>query len=220
MPDKPRQFMTDDEKSRSEIQKRNDENQRLAWDRQRDLDEARKRREEMQAEMLAQTRADFNIGAEEGKKLFGNYDPAIIADIMQRRKSALQGFSPEEMSAMRSQNVKMIDRTQQAQSRLLGQRQAQAGVRGATATAQQQTLSKDALTNRKDLERELFLQNMAEKRGALERLDTAQARERGGIMATQAGFASLGASQRNASLQAEAAKEYGEKQMQAANQGK
>ena len=134
-----------------------------------------------------------------------------IADVIERRRAGLQGFSREELNALRAQRAQEIARGEQTALRQLRGAQAQAGVRGGLAGAQQAALIQQGQQQRAQAEQELFLRGEQAKReglgsfeqslvGAREREQQRQAfnigqqqRERFGQLATELGFAGLGA---------------------------
>lgn len=184
-----------------------------------------------QAQLLAQNRAgrdaDLAQGRKRGEEIFGNdalgrvnaEKSAEIADILNRRKAQLEGYTPEEQQAMREQNMKSIVQGQQAGARDLQRQQARSGVRGALASNQQQSLQAGNQAQLADQERQLFLSQIAEKRGALDKFEGSQrdtekdiltrqqfnldqkAREKLGALTTEMGMGSLGAAERASVMQ-------------------
>jgi hypothetical protein len=174
---------------------------------------------------------DLAEGRKRGEELFGKGSlsdiegrrASEIADIIERRKKEASGFSPEEQEAMKSGAVQNIQQATQANLRQLRGIQGAQGIRGGLAAAQQaQALQKgqEALAG---AERDLFLQNIAQRRAGTEALEksiqAARAEELGAAraekqaqLATELGFASLGAAERGAVMQ----KLVGEAQAQAA----
>lgn len=94
-----------------------------------------------------------------------------IAEILAQRKAQLQGYTPEEQQAMREQNTAEIYRNQSAGARDLARQQARSGVRGALGAAQQSAFQQATQAQLADQERQLFLSNIAEKRGALDKFE-------------------------------------------------
>jgi hypothetical protein len=184
-----------------------------------------------QAQLLATTKANRDVdlaqGRKRGEEIFGNdalgrinaEKSTEIADILNRRKAQLEGYTPEEQQAMREQNMKSIIQGQQAGARDLQRQQARSGVRGALASNQQQSLQAGNQAQLADQERQLFLSQIAEKRGALDKFEGSQrateqdilgrqqfnldqrAREKLGALTTEMGMGSLGAAERASVMQ-------------------
>lgn len=89
-------------------------------------------------------------------------------DYLNRMKSMMAGYSAPEYQAMREQAQRGIDT--QYQTGLAQQRvsQARGGVRGASATAQQQNLDRLRLGQQQQLEQDLFVRGADEMRRATE----------------------------------------------------
>lgn len=171
---------------------------------------------------------DLAEGRQRGQELFGQgtlgtrAQPAIsndLQDVLNRRRSALAGFSSPEQAAMRAQALGQIGREGQTQLRSLRGQQAASGVRGATAGAQQMALQKNLQKQQAETERDLFLQNLAERNnnlGAFEKTlgeeQNRAEREKLGQISTEMGFGQLGAAERAAAAQ----QAIGEQQAQAA----
>lgn len=144
---------------------------------------------------------------------------ADTADIIARRKENLKGFSQEEQNAMKEGALKTLDQNAQTSARQLALQQARSGVRGATAAAQSASLQKGLAGAKADQERELFLQNVNQKRAALDALEGStgrteadelgrqqfnigqQNKETYGKLSTEMGFGSLGAGERAAIME-------------------
>lgn len=92
---------------------------------------------------------------------------ADTQQIIDLRKANLAGFSPEEINAMRAQEVSQMGRAQSTALRQLRGAQAQAGLRGGAAAAQQANILAQSQAARANVERDLFLQNIAQRRAAL-----------------------------------------------------
>lgn len=158
-----------------------------------------------------------------GKQALGRVDEArsaSMADILARRQANLEGFTADEQGAMRDQNMKQILAGQQAGVRDLARQQARSGVRGGLASAQQGAMQMAGQGQLADQERQLFLENIAQKRGALDQFEQSQtgaeatelskkqynqsqaAKELMGKLSTELGFGSLGASDRASAMQA------------------
>jgi hypothetical protein len=179
------------------------------------------------AKFSAGRAADMAAGQARGETLFGGNAlgrlnegrSADVSDILARRQANLAGFTPEEQGAMRDQNMKSILQSQQAGSRDLARQQARSGVRGGLASAQQGAMQMAGQGQLADQERQLFLENIAQKRGALDQFEQSQtgaeATERGlqqynqaqaakellGKLSTEMGYGSLGSADRAAAMQ-------------------
>lgn len=175
----------------------------------------------------AQREADLAAGRARGEELFGNealgrvgaQRSADIAEILAQRKAQLGGFTPEEQQAMREQNLGAVMQGQQAGARDLARQQARSGVRGALGAAQQAAFQQATQQQLANQERDLFLANIAEKRGALDKLEGStrateqdelgrqqfnlgqQGKELAGKLTTEFGYGGLGAQDRAAVLQ-------------------
>ena len=92
-----------------------------------------------------------------------------MADIMQRRKQALEGMDAKEIEGLRSSMTQQQQaQAQQAQSRMSGQL---GGARGGRAAMQQQNLMSQAMAGRMGIERDIMLQNEQVKREALDKYE-------------------------------------------------
>jgi len=118
-----------------------------------------------------------------------------IADIVARRRAQLGGFSPEEQQALREQTLGAIGGTEQTALRQLRGVLGAQGVRGGLAAAQQADVITQAQQARTQLERDVFLQQIAERRralGAFEQTVTgAEAGEFGREQTAQAAFEAI-----------------------------
>lgn len=206
--------------------------------RQAALFEAQERR--LQNQYRAARDADLARGKQRGEQIFGNQalgriDDARskeIQDILSARKSNLSGFSTEEQQAMRDQNLAAILQGQKAGARDLARQQARAGVRGSIAGAQQQALQTATQGQLADQERQLFLNQIAERRSALDKFEGSQTaaeqselgrkqfnlsqanKELLGKLSTEMGYGGLGAAERASAVQSV----VGDKQLAAAKE--
>lgn len=179
------------------------------------------------AQYAAARNKDLAAGRDRGEQIFGQealgrvneQRSADVADIMNRRKEQLGGFTAEEQGAMRDNNMKAILQSQQAGSRDLARNQARSGVRGGLATAQQGAFAQQGQGQLADQERQLFLANAAERRGALDKFEQSTAgaesadlarqqynqaqksKELLGKLSTEFGYGSLGSAERTAAMQ-------------------
>ncbi len=185
----------------------NDENQK----RQLQLDQARREREK-----------DLGEGRKRGEELFGDGSLGRTSkEVMDRRLREAEGFTAEEMNAMRDQNLSTINSASGANIRAARINQAAQGIRGGQAVAQIQKMKNEQGAQIAQNERELFLKNIDARRTGLESLDKAQGydremanREKLARITTEMGYGSLGSADRGAVLQGI----IGEKQAQAAAQ--
>jgi predicted transposase YdaD len=151
-----------------------------------------------------------------------------MADILERRKKQLEGYSSEENTALREAATRAAQRQQLAQERALRGQQAASGVTGGLKLAQQRAFQTDALKARQEAEKNLFLQNIAERQRALgayegsltgaEETETSRyGRRQAAKLATEMGYGQLAAAERGGATQAV----VGEMQAaSAANQGR
>lgn len=162
-------------------------------------------------------------GAEEfGDGSLGRVDEGRskdIADIIERRKAESNGFSDEEQNAFREKNQVDLNQSLAGKMRALKVAQAQSGVRGGLATAQQASAVKDANAANVANERELFLKNIDARRQGLANYETSVGgaekgelertmynqgqvnKEKLGRLGTEFGYGSLGSGERAALFQ-------------------
>ena len=166
---------------------------------------------------------DIIKGAQFGEAVLGEgglgraADNADIQAGMAALREQAQGFSSGEALARREQAVEGLNTAQEGQRRRLQAQLARAGVRGGVAGNQLLQQSADAMSQRSNLERDLFLagedarrtgtQNLLTGAGELQRFDLSQAAaEKNIVLQSGLGFAQLGAAERGAQLQADASK--------------
>lgn len=194
-------------------------------------------REESYNRMIAQSRQerekDLAAGRARGEELFGKtfYSQSRdersgdIADVLARRKEALSGLSSEENTAARESMALNLGRQQQGALRNLRASQATAGLTGGVAAAQNQQLLNQGAQQRADVERQLFLENIAQKQNALNAYEgstrSAETEEIGrygsrqvGKLGSELGMAQLGTAERAGVAQ----QALGEAQLSAAQQ--
>lgn len=152
---------------------------------------------------------DLAEGRARGEELFaegsmGRYS----ADVLDRLKKGAEGFTPEEMNAMREQNLSTVNQGNQAASRALKIQQALSGIRGSQATAQAAKLKAEQGGVNAANERELFLKNIDARRSGLASLQEAERygneqgnREKSARLTTELGYGSLGSADRGAVMQ-------------------
>lgn len=99
-----------------------------------------------------------------------SYSPELMARI----NAESQGYTPEELSAMRDQNISTINSNSTANLRALRGSQAANGVRGAQAVAQEGKLRNDQQSMLAQNERDLFLKNIEARRTGTSNLQNAQ----------------------------------------------
>ena len=115
------------------------------------------------------------LGAEFEEGALGRLDAGRTADISQvieGRRAALGGLAAPEAQALRERAVQGIQRGTQTALRQLRGQQAGAGVRGASATAQQAQVLGAGQQAQANVERDLFLQNIQAKREGLSAFET------------------------------------------------
>jgi hypothetical protein len=156
---------------------------------------------------------DMAKGRARGQELFGEGKlgrinaerSADISDVIARRKSMLEGYTPEEKNAMRDENIRSMQRQTEGQARSLRGAQAASGVRGATASAQNVQLAKGQQDQSRQMERDLFLKNADARRAALGAFEQSAT----GAEATETSKQQYNIGQKNAELQAQLATEFG-----------
>lgn len=182
-------------------------------------DENAKRQQQLDQSRTERAR-DLEEGRVRGEQLFGEGSLGrTSAEVMARRQAEAQGFSPQEMNAMREQNLSTINSANQGNIRQARIQQAAQGIRGGQAVAQLNKMRNEQGGQIAGSERELFLKNIDARRMGLESLDKAQssdrdmaAREKVSRIATEMGYGSLGSADRGAVMQSL----IGEKQADAA----
>lgn len=95
-----------------------------------------------------------------------------MADIVARRRAALEGMAAPEAQVLRQQALQQIGRGEESALRRLRGVQAAQGLRGGTAAAQQVQLLAQGQAARTQAEQELFLQDLAQKKAALGAFET------------------------------------------------
>ena len=190
-----------------QARRQEEERQRAAAQRQQELlDQARKGREE-----------DLAAGRARGQELFGQGSLGTrtqdeisgdFADIIARRKAALDGLTPEERNALESQALAGINQATQTQLRQLRGIQGAQGLRGGIASAQQAQALQQGQQAAAEAQRDIFLQNIGARRQALSDLENTigseqqrAQQEKFGQLSTEFGFAGLGAAERGAVAQ-------------------
>lgn len=174
----------------------------------------------------AEARAALKRDIATGKELFGGdfkegnlgrlstERSAEMADIIARKKAGLEGFSSEEAQALRERGGQEITRSTQTALRQLRGLQGASGVRGASAVAGQAGILQAGQAAKANVERDLFIQNINQKRQALGDLESSvsgqealsrqaeifnigqKSKEIAGRQASGLGFAALGATER------------------------
>ena len=135
----------------------------------------KKRTDELIAQNLAAREADLAKGRARGQELFGEGSlgrvgserSADIQDVIARRRANLEGFTPEEKSAMEAEAIGGIGQSSQTALRQLRGVQGAQGLRGGTAAAQQVGVLQNAANQEALARRDLFLKNMGAKREGL-----------------------------------------------------
>jgi hypothetical protein len=176
--------------------------------------------------LRGQREADIARGEERGQKLFGagslgrlddtRYQAGIERSLVDRLNQAQMGLQAPEYQAQREQAMLGMQQGQQEQLRALRGLQARSGVRGGLAGAQQAQLLNQAQAARANVERDLMVQNIAQKQAAQQSLEnllqsqqqakTAQQqfnlqqaqREKMGQLTSMMGEAQLGGAERGA----------------------
>lgn len=184
---------------------------------------------------------DMIRGAERGRELFGDgslsqVDPSRrsgdMSEIIAARQDAMRnGMGADAFQAAREARLGGLQRSEQSQARQLRASQAAQGVTGPMAQAQSMALLGQQQDARQGAERQLLLDNVAQKTQALglaeqsiasaEGTEKAEMKgERMGQLTTMMGEAALGAQERGAAIQSEAAKAYASAAAQQSGGGK
>jgi hypothetical protein len=185
------------------------------------------RYESLTAAEKAQREKDMAEGRARGEKEFGEGSlgrvdqerAAEVADLIEKRKARLSGYTPEEMNAQRDQLNEGTNRDMATGLRALRSAQGAAGVRGGMAGAQAGRVVTEANNARSKTERDLYVNQIAERSRALDNLEKTvgaartdelerqkfnigQAnKEKYGRLGTEFGYASLGSAERSAVMQ-------------------
>ena len=156
---------------------------------------------------------DFEEGMKRGKEFLGEgtlgrlgTDPTI-QQALELQRQRLGGLTGAEMQAQRDVAGAGINRATELARRRLASAQAQAGLRGATASQQQADILRSGIEQQAGLERQLLLGQRAAQGQAIQdvlsqgaktrQFDLSQAaRERFGQLQTALGFQQLGVSER------------------------
>lgn len=93
------------------------------------------------------------------------------ADVMARRKNALEGLNSSENTALRERASLGLDRGAMAQFDALARAQSGGGMGAGTAFAQRRAIERDALTAKGQMEQDLLLKNVDIKNQALNQYD-------------------------------------------------
>lgn len=174
-----------------------------------------------QAAILGKTRAgreeDLAAGRARGQELFAagslgtraaGETKADLMDILAKRKAAAEGFTGQEQTALKEQALGAAQRQQAGAMRSLRAGQAASGVRGGLAGAQVNRALQEQGQQRAGIERDLMLQNLANRQqnlGAFEQTVQSelgrQQQEKFGQLGTEMGYAQLGSTERAAAAQ-------------------
>lgn len=177
------------------------------------LKSARKARGEDLAEGRKRGEAEFGEGS------LGRVDAqraAEISDVLARRQQQLQGYTPEEQNALKSQALGGVQKAQQlAQRQLMGQL-GQSGLRGGARGGALGQLAQQGLQQQAQVGQNLFTNQINQRRDALNQyqgaLQGARAdelarqqfnigqtgKEKLGRLQTEMGFGQLGLGERSA----------------------
>ncbi|MHA2064492.1 MAG: hypothetical protein ACXABY_08940 [Candidatus Thorarchaeota archaeon] len=147
-----------------------------------------------------QRQEDLTRGRERASEVFADVQAGDIEDIISRRREQLAGLTPEEQQALEQQGIGGIQQAEQGALRQLRGAQGAAGVRGAQAGAQQADILSQGVEARGDLQRDILIQDISQRRTALDQLEKSLTGERTGAQARELGEASLGASDRGAAI--------------------
>jgi hypothetical protein len=179
-------------------------------------DQTKKYRDQDLAEGRARGEKEF---ADESLGRVDANRSAEIGDLIAQRKARLSGYSPEEENALHDQATNELNRNTQTTVRQLRGVLNQSGVKGGAAGAQVAKVYSDADRVKGGLERDLYVQKIAERKGALDSLEktlgtaksdelerqkyniSQQNKEKFGRLGTEFGYASLGSGERASIMQ-------------------
>jgi hypothetical protein len=156
--------------------------------------------------------AEAVVGQGDLGRMSESQDVSTAMDLIRQQA---QGYSQGESLARREQAVEGLNTAQEQQRRRLQAALARAGVRGGVAGAQLGQQAADSMSQRANLERDLFLageqakragaQNLFNTASEVQRFDLGQAaKEKNIALQGGLGFAQLGAAERSAQMSSEA----------------
>lgn len=158
-----------------------------------------------------QREQDLAAGRKRGEEVFsdgalGRLDETIMNA---RKQQAEQGFTGNEMNALRDQNLASLNQQNAGAARNARIQAAAEGVRGGRAVAMNNRMLGEQSAAAANSERELFLKGIESRRQGLTDLEAAQKynqeqknRELQGRLTTELGYGGLGAAERGAAIQA------------------
>ena len=165
---------------------------------QKKLDQSRGEREK-----------DLAAGVARGKEIFADGSLGRLAE----------GYSNEEMNAMRDNNLGTINAGGKANLRALRIQQAAQGVRGGQATAQVARAKADQQGQLIGSERDLFLKNIDARRDSQKYNIDQVGREKQAQLTTELGYGALGSADRGAVMQTIVGEKQAEASKNAGNGG-
>lgn len=150
-----------------------------------------------------QRTADIAEGMAEGRRLF--YDDPDMQDIRSRRKDLAEGYSGQELGALRGIARGEIAGARKGYLQNLAGNIGRAGVGGARAAAMRAGADRGFQRNIADAERKMLLDSAQMKRQGTADYQDFLMRQRFGQLGTGLGYGQLGVSDRGAVAQAQAA---------------
>lgn len=177
----------------------------------------RRRIKQASSDARKEMKKDFQAGAELGQEILGDglgriKDDEGVKSVRDMLRKQAGGMSEAETNAQREAGLRQVQGQQQAASRQLSASLSRSGVKGGAAGQQQVELAAQGLQARRDLERDLFIQqknlerqgtaNLAQFEVKTTEFDLAQAaKEKNIMLQTQLASAQLGSNERSAITQ-------------------
>lgn len=145
------------------------------------------------AKNAAARQAAMAEGRKRGSELFGEgalgretqAHADLSADILARRKAALAGLDSAENQVLKERGVQDVNQGLQTNLRALRASQGNSGVRGAAAQAGALAAAKQAQDAKKNLARDMVLENVRQKQLGLENYETSVGRDAAAKQAIQ-----------------------------------
>lgn len=156
---------------------------------------------------VVERKKDLEEGKAEGRRLF--YDDPDMQDIRSRRKDLAEGYSGQELGALRGVARGEIEGARKGYLANLAGNIGRAGVGGARAAAMKASANQGFQKNIADAERKMLLDSAQMKRQGTGDYQDFLMRQRFGQLATSLGYGQLGVADRGAVAQANAANSGG-----------
>ena len=173
--------------------------------------------------MLSAQEREIVKGSQFGASVIGDGlsrmgDNEAIKDVLARQKDLSQGMNAQELQANRELMNQGINQAGNTQMRALQAQLSRAGVKGGVAGAQIRDASLATMSQKANVEKQLFVEDRAARENSLQRYaqnlgevtasDIGQEQaEMNIVMQSGMGFAQLGSAERAAAMQAEAARQ-------------